>query len=138
MSDQFKDLIVWQKSVAFVTEIYRLTEQFPTTEIYGLTSQMRRAAVSIPTNIAEGQARRSLNDAHVFLGHSRGSLSEVQTQLVIAGNLSHLDPKKLDSLLESTYEISRLLDGLLLAIDNLRNKPEPTNVFHHFTRDGIY
>jgi len=120
MSNHFRDLLVWQKSVAFVTEIYCVTEHFPKTETYGLTAQIRRASVSIPSNIAEGQGRRSPNEFHLFLGHARGSLSEVQTQLIIAGNLGYFDPQKRETMLESSYEISRMLNGLMLSIEKLK------------------
>ena len=83
----FKELLVWQKSIDFVTEIYRITETFPKAEVYGLISQIRRAAVSIPSNIAEGNSRRSKPDYLQFLKISRGSCAEVETQLVISKNL---------------------------------------------------
>lgn len=78
----FKDLLVWQKSIDFVTEVYRTTEAFPKNEFYGLMSQIRRAAVSIPSNIAEGNSRRSKPDYLQFLKISRGSCAEVETQLI--------------------------------------------------------
>lgn len=87
----FKELIVWQKSVDLVTEIYRITEVFPKSEIYGLTSQIRRASVSIPSNIAEGHSRRSSVDYIQFLKIARGSLAELETQLIIARKLDFID-----------------------------------------------
>ena len=86
----FKELLVWQKSIDFVTEIYRITETFPKAEIYGLISQIRRAAVSIPSNIAEGNSRRSKTDYLQFLKIARGSCAEVETQLIISKNLGFL------------------------------------------------
>ena len=86
----FRELIVWQKSVSFVTEIYKLTEDFPKNEIFGLTSQIRRAAVSVPSNISEGHSRRSSLDYLQFLKISRGSLAELETQLLISKNLRYV------------------------------------------------
>lgn len=86
----FKELLVWQKSVAFVTEIYVITENFPKSEMFGLSSQLRRAAVSVPSNIAEGNSRRSSPDYTQFLKISRGSCAEIETQLLIAKNLGFI------------------------------------------------
>ena len=83
----YQDLIAWQKAMVMVTEVYELTKVFPTDERFGLTSQIRRAAVSVPSNIAEGQARNSTGEFVQFLGIARGSLAEVATQLLIARNL---------------------------------------------------
>lgn len=83
----FKELLVWQKSINFVTEIYEVTNNFPKDEMYGLTSQIRRASISIPSNIAEGNSRRSVADYLQFLKIARGSCAEVETQLIIAQNL---------------------------------------------------
>lgn len=82
----FKELLVWQKAISFVTIIYKTTENFPKTEIYGLTAQIRRAAVSIPSNIAEGNARRSKLDYIQFLKIARGSCAELETQLTFQRN----------------------------------------------------
>jgi four helix bundle protein len=111
----FKDLIVWQKSMAFVVNVYRVTRDFPKEEIYGLTSQIRRAAVSIPSNIAEGQARRTTGEFLQFLGHARGSLAEVETQLLISKELGYLaDPQ---TLITQLSEISRILAGLISSLE---------------------
>jgi len=118
MKQDFRSLLVWQKAIAFVTDIYRATRTFPKDEQYGLTSQLRRAAVSIPSNIAEGQARLTRGEFRQFLGHAKGSLAEVETQLVIAQNLGYLkDP---DVLFDRLHEIARILNGLLnsLTTDN--------------------
>jgi len=87
MTGSFRDLIVWQKAVKLSLEIYKLTAAFPASEQFGLTNQLRRAAVSIASNIAEGYGRTSKGEYLQFLGHARGSNCEVQTQLVIAGGL---------------------------------------------------
>ncbi|MCC3213646.1 four helix bundle protein [Chryseobacterium sp. X308] len=103
----FKELLVWQKSIDFVTEIYRTTEAFPKDEIYGLTSQIRRAGVSIPSNIAEGNSRRSKPDYVQFLKISRGSCAEVETQLIISKNLKFLNENEHLKLNEKIIEISK-------------------------------
>src|SRR5271168_1964903 len=90
----FRDLRVWQRSMDFVEEVYRLTKQFPREELYGLTNQLRRAAVSVPSNIAEGQAHFSRKELHHFLSHARGSSVEIETQLTIALYLSYVNPHK--------------------------------------------
>ena len=94
-----RDLQVWQKSVEFVTDIYRETATFPRSEVYGLTNQVRRAAVSVPSNIAEGSGRSSKKEFAQFLCHARGSLLEVETQLEIARNLGYLSDKSASELL---------------------------------------
>src|SRR5688572_17975998 len=90
MAESFRDLVAWQKGMALVTDIYRATEEFPSREIYGLTNQLRRAAVSVPSNIAEGKGRLSKKEFVQFLAKARGSLCEVQTQLEISSNLGYL------------------------------------------------
>jgi len=87
MTRYYMDLICWQKAMDLVTEIYRLTKQLPKEEVFGLASQLRRAAVSIPSNIAEGQGRLSKGEFRTFLGNARGSLSELETQIIICKNL---------------------------------------------------
>src|SRR5258708_12998805 len=90
MGHSYRDLIVWQKAIAMVTDIYRATQNFPRQETYGLTSQIRRSAVSVASNIAEGQGRLSRREFRQFLGVARGSLIEMETQAVIAENLGFL------------------------------------------------
>ena len=103
--------MVWQKSMAgIVTAVYRATRDFPREELYGLTSQIRRAAVSIPSNIAEGQGRLTRGEFRQFLGHARGSIAELETQLLISQNLEF--PGVSDSLLEDLAEVRRMLNGL--------------------------
>src|SRR5580658_5494330 len=92
----FRDLVVWQRSMQLTVGIYRLTREFPREEIYGLTSQMRRSAVSIPSNIPEGQGRTSTGEFRQFLGIARGSNCELQTQLEIARTLHFGDVKLID------------------------------------------
>ena len=91
MGRSYKDLVAWQKAMELVTATYRASANFPKDDLFGLTSQLRRAAVSIPSNIAEGQGRLSEKEFRYFLGQSRGSLMEVETQLQIAQNLGYLN-----------------------------------------------
>ena len=107
-----RDLIAWQKAMELVTEIYGITQGFPRAELYGLVSQLRRAAVSVPSNLAEGYARNSRNELHHFVGQARGSLAEVETQVEIARNLGYLSSEAVSELLSKTAEVGRLLTGL--------------------------
>ena len=116
MGRSYRDLIAWQKSVAFVTHIYISTQNFPQQERFGLTSQLRRAAVSIPSNIAEGLARSSPREFHYFLSNARGSLAEIETQIQIARNLGYLKPDQSESLMACAGEVGRLLSGLMGSI----------------------
>lgn len=99
-----------------VTEIYRCTGTFPKEEIYGLTSQIRRAAISIPANIAEGQGRLTPGEFRQFLGYARGSLLELETLITVAGNLHYLDHEKVGAISTRTTEVGKLLNGLLNSI----------------------
>ncbi|MBZ5549813.1 MAG: four helix bundle protein [Acidobacteriia bacterium] len=118
MGRTYRELVAWQKAMKFVTEIYAATQRFPSEERYGLTNQLRRAAVSIPSNIAEGQARFSQKEFHHFLSQARGSLVEIETQLLIARELKYLQPAKADSLLAAADELGRVLNGLIASIKN--------------------
>ena len=108
----YRDLIAWQKAMDLVTAIYRATAGFPRDEIYGLTSQLRRAAVSIPSNIAEGQGRQSTREFIHFLSIAYGSLNEAQTQILIAERLKYLNDSDCQSLIEQSYEVARIINGL--------------------------
>lgn len=112
----FKDLIVWQKSVDFVVEIYSVTENFPSKESFGLTSQLRRASVSIASNIAEGNSRRGTADNIQFLKISRGSCAEVETQLIISRRLNFLNEDKFIDLNSRIIEILKMLNGLINSL----------------------
>lgn len=107
-----RDLVAWQKAMELVKEIYRVTHAFPKEELYGLTSQLRRAAVSIPSNLAEGHGRASRREFHVFIGHARGSLLEIETQLEIARDLGYLPAQEASKLLAQASEVGRVLNGL--------------------------
>ena len=113
----YRELIVWQKAMNLVEAVYRATDHFPKTEIYGLTSQVRRAAVSIPSNIAEGQGRSTTRDFLYFLSVTQGSLMEVETQITIAQRLSYIEKRLETELLESTAEVGRLLNGLCNSLN---------------------
>ncbi|CAN5841936.1 four helix bundle protein [soil metagenome] len=108
----YKDLLVWQRAMNLVTNVYNLIKTFPKEEIYGLSGQLRRAIVSVPSNIAEGQGRDSVKEFIHYLSISYGSLMEVETQLQIAANLGYLKQVEVDKLLEQTAEVGRLLNGL--------------------------
>ena len=113
----YQELIGWKKGIELVTDVYRLTQKFPKQEIYGLTSQIRRAAVSIPSNIAEGQGRMSRGEFKQFLGHARGSVFELESQVLIARNLAYLNMEEGEFLLERIAELGRVLNGLLKSLD---------------------
>ncbi len=108
----YSELIAWQKAMDLVEAVYGATKLFPKEELYGLTSQLRRAAVSIPSNIAEGQGRKSLNEFLHFLSIAYGSLREVETQILIAGRLNYLTQPEVRRLIEFTSEVGRLINGL--------------------------
>jgi four helix bundle protein len=112
-----KDLTVWQRSMDFVTKIYESTYSFPKEEIYGITSQIRRAAVSIPANIAEGSGRRNQKELHQFIYISLGSASELETLITIAKNLHFFCQSDFDKLLTELKEIIRMLSGLSKALE---------------------
>jgi four helix bundle protein len=116
MGQGYRDLVAWQKAMELVTGIYRATQTFPAEERYGLVSQMRRAAVSIPSNIAEGHGRQSPGEFRQFVGHARGSLSELETQIEIAAKLTLLSPPTAEQLLMQASEVGRILNGLLTSL----------------------
>ena len=112
----YRDLIVWQKSMTFVTEVYLITKSFPSSENFGLISQIRRSAISIPSNIAEGYGRKSTGDYIRFLQIAVGSLFELQTQIEIAFNLLYIDKIIFDKSLIKTSELDRMLFSLINKI----------------------
>jgi len=118
----YQDLIAWQKGLALVTYVYEVTSSFPRDEMYGLTTQMRRAAVSIPSNIAEGHGRATKGEFLQFLCHARGSLCELQTQLFIARQLGYLASERQQAALSTSDELGRVLNGLIAAIERGRLK----------------
>ena len=108
----YRDLETWQNAMELVKGVYVATRHFPKDELYGLTSQLRRAAVSIPSNIAEGCGRNSRNELRHFLGQARGSLAEVETQLELARSLGYLDSVAATALLSKAAQLGRMLTGL--------------------------
>jgi four helix bundle protein len=118
MSYFFKDLIVWQEAKAFALAVYEISDSFPKREIYGMTAQIRRAAVSIPSNIAEEQGRLTKGEFMQFLGHARGSLLETITQLEIAADRKYFDRQRLEGVERRAFQLLRLLNPL---IESLRN-----------------
>jgi four helix bundle protein len=115
--NNFKDLKVWQKSIALVTLVYQNIEELPQDEKYGLSSQMKRCANSIPSNIAEGAGRTSKKEFKYFLSVSKGSLNELQTQLIVSQKLNFLSLEKLTSLEEKIEEIGKMLSGLIKSLN---------------------
>jgi four helix bundle protein len=111
-SASFRDLIAWQKAMELVLDVYRATKALPKEEIYGLTSQMRRAAVSIPSNIAEGQGRKTPRDFKNFLSISLGSLKELETQILIAQGLSYIGAGTVTDLCALVERVGQLINGL--------------------------
>ena len=108
----YADLIAWQKGMDLVEAVYRLSAHFPKEELYGLTSQIRRAAVSIPSNIAEGQGRWTTGEFVQFLGVAHGSLREVETQVHIAVRLTMVTPDHAEPVFNLAAEVGRLINGL--------------------------
>jgi four helix bundle protein len=105
-------LLVWRKGIDLVKEIYRMTKPFPAEERFGLISQMRRAAVSVPSNIAEGQARRTTGEFVQFLSQAEGSLAELDTQLILAEELGYAKATQVASAAELVSELRRMLNAL--------------------------
>lgn len=112
-----KDLIVWQKSIEFVTKIYSVTNSFPKEEIYGTTSQLRRASVSIPSNIAEGFGRKYKKELKRFLNIALGSATEIETLLIISSRLKYLSENEYNKLMNDLVEIIKMLSSLIKTIN---------------------
>ena len=112
----FRELRVWQGGMDLVESIYRATACFPKQEVYGLTSQLRRAAVSIPANIAEGQSREHLKEYLNFLSIAQGSVGELETELEIAGRLQYIPPETLDALISQLSSLGRQIRALRMAL----------------------
>jgi four helix bundle protein len=112
----YQELIAWQKSMDLIEAIYKVSRDFPREELYALTSQIRRAAVSIASNIAEGQGRRTTSDFLRHLSIAYGSLLETETQLLIAQRLKYLTTSKVNEAMKQTAEVGRLLNGLMTSL----------------------
>jgi four helix bundle protein len=112
----YRELIVWQKAMELVELVYQATKQFPKEELYGLTSQVRRSAVSIPSNIAEGQARKSTAEFLNFLSIANGSRAEMETQILLAQRLKYVTNDTAQQILNLSEEVNRLLNGLMNSL----------------------
>lgn len=113
----YRDLFAWQKAMALVRAVYLLTERFPIDERFGLTSQMRRSAVSVPSNIAQGHGRLSDRALRMFLGNARGSLFELETQALLLAHMNFAKQEDVDALLAQSSEVARILNGLLKTLE---------------------
>ncbi len=113
----FKDLIVWQKSMDLVAEVYKLVRLLPNEELYVLSSQMRRSAISIPSNIAEGQKRRTDKEFATFLSYAKGSNAELQTQIMLCSRLGFLNVDRINNVLDLTVEIDKMLESFILKLN---------------------
>jgi len=116
MGQSYRELIAWQKAMDFVLQIYKATRAFPRDELFGLAIQLRRAAVAVPANIAQGQARFSAGEFHHFLGRARSALVEIETHIMIAQSLNYISTESGEILLSQASEIGRILNGLATAI----------------------
>ena len=116
----YRDLVVWQKGIAIAREIYLLTKQLPADEKFGLVSQMRRAAVSVPSNIAEGQARHTTGEFVQFISHAEGSVAELDTQLTLCQDLGLLTQKESTAAANLLEELRRMLNGLRRKLSTSR------------------
>jgi four helix bundle protein len=117
MTQNYRDLIAWQKAMDLVTSVYAVTADFPSDERFGLMSQVRRAVVSVPSNIAEGQGRRTRGEFVQFLSVAHGSLREVETQILIAVRLGYLNEARGNSVLVVSKEVGRLINGLSRSLE---------------------
>jgi four helix bundle protein len=116
----YADLDVWRKGMDLVVEVYEATARFPKEEVFGLTAQLRRAAVSVPSNIAEGRARKSRAEFLHHLSFAHGSLAELETHVLIAERLRYLQPARSAQLMGSSAEVGRMLNGLYNALSTKR------------------
>jgi four helix bundle protein len=112
----YQELIVWQKAMDLVMLVYAATNSFPQKEVFGLTNQLRRAAVSIPSNIVEGQGRKTTRDFFHYLSISNGSLQELETQVILASRLNYLDEDPQSEILDRSAEVGRLINGLVKSL----------------------
>ena len=113
----YRDLIAWQKAMVLARNVYVLTERMPPEERFGLTVQMRRSAVAVPSDIAEGHGRLSDRALRMFLGNARGSLYELETQILLAADLTYVKREDADAILLQTAEVARILHGLLRTLE---------------------
>ena len=121
----YRDLIAWQKAMDLVVRVYEATKEFPPEEQFGLTTQLRRAAVSVASNIADGQGRHATRDFLRFLSIAYGSLQEVETQLIIARRLEYLEESLQGGLFDLTNEVARLINGLMNSLSPRDSSNDP-------------
>lgn len=114
--NDFKDLLVWQKGIRLAKAMYEITRKLPTDERFGLVSQMRRAAISVPSNIAEGQARKTTGEFIQFISHAEGSLAELETQLILGVELRFWQVSEIKAVAELITEIRKMLGALRRAL----------------------
>jgi four helix bundle protein len=136
VSDSYRDLIVWQKAMALARGVYAATDAFPPREMYGLTNQLRRAAVAIPSDIAEGKGRISKKEFVQMLSKARGSCFEVQTQLELSSDLGFLNEEMSTKLNADAAEVGRLLNGLISSIRNDISRIRDGDFAANFDDDG--
>ena len=123
MLKNYKELKVWRKSYRLCLEIYRITKEFPKEERYGLMSQIRRATVSVPSNIAEGYGRKTTPEYIRFLYIAYGSICELETQVLLSGSLGYIEADKIEILLEGIGEIERMLKALIKSLERKHSTP---------------
>ncbi len=121
--NSYKELIVWQKSMDLSRKIYILTKSFPKEELYGITSQIRRSSVSIPSNIAEGYARKSRKEYIQFYSIAYGSVSELETQLILARDFGYIEEKDFTETENLLHEVAKMLHVLIIRLKELNAKP---------------
>ena len=119
----YKDLKVWQRSYQLCLEVYKITKEFPDEEKYGLTSQLRRAAVSVPSNISEGYGRKTTPEYIQFLYIAYGSICEMETQILLSGDLGYISTGKLAMLNEGIQEVERMLKALIRSLEKKHSNP---------------
>jgi four helix bundle protein len=127
MGESYRDLRVWQRAMELVVGVYAETRSFPRDELYGLVSQMRRAAVSVPSNIAEGKGRLTDRDRTHFYSQARGSVLELETQILIAQRLEYLSERRGDVLIEVSSEVGRMLSSLIQRIKPAEKNLRPAH-----------
>jgi four helix bundle protein len=123
----YQDLLVWQKSMDLTVDIYTATKSFPKEELYGLISQIRRSAVSISSNIAEGHARNTTGEFIQFIGIAKGSIAELETQIILAYRLGYIDNSAKEVLLDKVKDVSKMLMGLSKSLKLKKSKPQASS-----------
>ncbi|MBN1169067.1 four helix bundle protein [Candidatus Woesebacteria bacterium] len=117
----FYDLIAWQEARSLGVYIYKITDKFPKKEIFGLTSQIRRSAISVSSNIAEGFSRKGKKEKIQFYYHSLGSITELQSQVIIAKDIGYLNKKEMEKILKKTLTVQKLINGLIRGTEKIHN-----------------